>query len=94
MGIIIRHLDGRLEQAFLMSVRGNVLRVLRPGCDDTAEFTVQERVLLSEANKPVEIEFMDLSSMLEELPRTDEPQMTWVATPRTMRDTETRTLPN
>jgi hypothetical protein len=94
MGIIIRHLDGRLEQAFLMSVRGNVMRVLRPGYDDTAEFTVQERVLLSEANEPVEIEFMDLNSMLEALPRTDEPQMTWVATPCIRRDTETRTLAN
>src|SRR5690349_5490277 len=64
MSIIIRQFDGRLEEVLVLSARGNVLRVMRRGCGDTAEFTVHKGGLLSEANEPVEIEFMDLRRIL------------------------------
>ncbi len=69
---MIRHLDGRLEQVLLLSVTGSALRILRPGSDDTAECTVHTGTLRSEANEPVEIEFIGFLGL-------EGPQTTWVA---------------
>ncbi len=58
MMMVIRYFDGRLEEVVLLGATGNALRVMAPDGDDAVEFSLHEGMWLSEANEPVEIEFI------------------------------------
>ncbi len=58
MFTLIRYLDGHLEEAILLSIRGDMMRVAIPGCDDAVAFTLRGGAWVSDENVPVEIEFL------------------------------------
>ena len=59
MYTLIRYLDGRLQEAIVLSAAGDKMRVAIPGCDDAVAFTFRKDAWVSEEeNIPVEIEFL------------------------------------
>ncbi|HWQ54478.1 MAG TPA: hypothetical protein VN442_12410 [Bryobacteraceae bacterium] len=58
MLMLIRHYDGRREDALLLSIAGNAMRVALPDREDCMELRLCEGQWVSDANQPVEIEFI------------------------------------
>lgn len=56
--MLIRHYDGRREEAMLLSVAGNAMRVALPGRDDCAELRLYGEQWVTETNEAIEIEFI------------------------------------
>jgi len=74
MHLMIRHLDGRLEDAVILAISADRMRISIPNCDDTTELHLAQGVWMNENHEPVEIEALisgtDLSSVFAEiLPR-------------------------
>lgn len=69
--MLIRHYDGRREEAILLSAAGNALRVAVPGRDDCAELRLYEGQWVTETNQAVEIEFLTASAEQEWFPFGD-----------------------
>ncbi len=57
MRLLVRHLDGSLQAAILMTILGRHLRVSLPGCDDAVGFRWADRQWLAENGDAVEIQF-------------------------------------
>ena len=58
MYMLIRYFDGRLREAILLSLSGQVMRVAIPGTDDAVEFTLRDGQWVSDENGTIEIEFL------------------------------------
>ena len=58
MLMLIRHYDGRREEAMLLSVAGNAMRVALSGRDDCTELRLYDGQWVTDTNRPVEIEFI------------------------------------
>jgi hypothetical protein len=58
MLMLMRHYDGRREEAVMLSVDGNAMRVASPGRDDCLELRLYDGQWVTETNEAVEIEFI------------------------------------
>jgi hypothetical protein len=70
MVMVIRHWNGRLEEAILLSARRNVIRTAIRNREDVAEFRCTGGQWFAEGDQPVEIDFeagSELDRFLEEL---------------------------
>ena len=79
MYILLRHLDGRLEEGIVLSVGSNFMRIAIAGAQDTVMFMLRDAHWVSDDNDVVEIECMaptgrggwchsiDLQMVLEEM---------------------------
>jgi hypothetical protein len=71
MEIIIRHLDGRREEAVMLAVSVDRMRISSPGCEDTMELQFTQGTWTNENHEPLEIEALisgtDLSSLFAEI---------------------------
>ena len=57
MQLLIRSLDGSVRAAILMAIRGGLLRVAIPGCDDAVGFRWTHGHWLAENGDAVDIQF-------------------------------------
>jgi len=70
MRMVIRHWNGRREEAILLSARGNAIRTAIRDREDVAEFRCTAGQWFAEGDAPVEIDFdagSELDQFLEEL---------------------------
>jgi hypothetical protein len=58
MLMLIRHFDGRREEAILLSVSANTMRVALLDHEDCAELRLCDGQWVTETNQPIEIEFI------------------------------------
>lgn len=58
MHMLIRHSDGRREEAMLLSATPGTLRIALSGCEDATELQLDRGQWFSEEGLPVEIEFI------------------------------------
>jgi hypothetical protein len=56
MLMLLRHYDGRREEAILLSVAGNAMRIALPGGDDCHELRLYGGQWVTETNEAVEID--------------------------------------
>ena len=56
--MLMRHYDGRREEAILLSVAGDSMRVALAGHDDCLELRLYDGQWVTETNEAVEIEFI------------------------------------
>lgn len=63
--MLIRHYDGRREEAMLLSVTGHAMRVAVSGRDDSTELRLYGGQWVTETNEPVEIEFVGATAEQE-----------------------------
>ena len=68
--MVIRHWNGLVEEAILLSAKRNLIRTAIPDRDDVVEFRCAGGHWLCEGDQPVEIDFdpeSELDRFLEEL---------------------------
>ncbi len=58
MLMLMRYYDGRREEAVMLSVAGNAMRVALPGRDDCLELRLYDGQWVTETNEAVDIEFV------------------------------------
>lgn len=71
MHLTIRHLDGRLEEAVILAISADRMRISIPNRDDVTELNLAQGVWMNEDHEPVEFEALvsgtDLSSVFAEI---------------------------
>ncbi len=58
MLMLMRHYDGRREEAVMLSVAGSVMRVALPGREDCLELRLYDGQWVTETNEAIEIEYI------------------------------------
>lgn len=58
MYMLIRHFDGRLQEAMMLSVQGRAMRIALKDTDDIVELTLCGGQWLLDGRDPVEMEFL------------------------------------